>query len=77
VQPQNYKRKQAQVFMVNDITEMLPPPETIEEESDAESEDSQKSSQSYLEGTDIYKTSLPFPPPPPPLCPHSSTQGSS
>lgn len=42
--------------MVNDITEMLPQ-EPIEEESDAESDDSQKSSHSYLEGTEIYKTS--------------------
>lgn len=58
---QNQKRKQAEVFMVKDITEMFG---TEDEEDDDgsgnESDNSQKSSKSYLDGTDRYKTSSLF-----------------
>jgi hypothetical protein len=54
------KRKQAEVFMVNDITEMLLSREPSDrlDDTDEDSDDSQKSSQSYREGAEIYKTSL-------------------
>jgi hypothetical protein len=57
----NQKRKQAEVFMVNNITEMLLAAEPSQQldDSDEDSDDSsQKSSQSYRAGVGIYKTSL-------------------